>query len=366
MTGVRSEILSRQKHHGLLPASPHDFAVGAGSPISKLEVLSNPRISLYCLDCARRLAMFVEVPAEAKIFGRPFLYQAQFECASHVVTMSFDALHDVAASNDLSERNVVFVHSVGRCGSTLVSKAFDATSAVCSLSEPDVFTQLVAWRGNRRVRDDDLQRLTESSVRVLCKPMAGKVDCHAWAIKLRSRCMEMVDVIAGLFPTSRHLYLTREPLDWLDSVYRAFIDVERVDDEDYKRLVEATFAQVCPLVRRARIEGRPMAVWKSWLLHWISSAKAYSRLVEQGFPILRVDYSQFSTSRETTLRKIFQYCDVPLTCWESVGMQLEKDSQEGSELARARLGPSCKGFPEQFGADAIALLRAELRPLVDR
>lgn len=357
MTAARAPILTRHKEHVLFPASPDDFTCGPESPFEPASILTNPGVSLYCLDLRRRAALFVDTPRQLNSAEFPFLYQTQFAFATHLMSVPFETLSALAVSNDPRDTDLIFVHSVGRCGSTLVSNAFGAVPGVCSLSEPDVFTQLVDWRGTGALDERELANLAETSVRILCKPKQAERTCRRWAIKFRSQCLEIGDVILSAFPAARHVYLTREPLSWLASACGAFVDPALADGEDYKRAVEDMFARMLPLFRKLRSPGRPMPVWQSWLLNWIANTERYRELVDRGFSFLRVDFAEITQAPEATMRKIFTYCDLPLDEWAGVRAQLAKDSQENSVVARSKVDDLGKRLTPEVRMAAITILR---------
>src|SRR3712207_7974264 len=54
------------------------------------------------------------------------------------------------------------IYSTGRCGSTLVSRAFNQADSIISLSEPDVYTQIQARRAVDASRDTETSDLVRS------------------------------------------------------------------------------------------------------------------------------------------------------------------------------------------------------------
>src|SRR5690242_1874545 len=102
------------------------------------------------------------------ISSHPFLYQAQFTHGTHVWSVPFESLPRMTRISRVNEANLIFIHSVGRCGSTLVSRVLGAAPNVCSLSEPDALTQLVHWRGTGALNERELFDLTRWCVLSLC------------------------------------------------------------------------------------------------------------------------------------------------------------------------------------------------------
>src|SRR5436190_10016493 len=114
---------------------PADFRVRDGGAADPRIVLQQPNLSLYCVDFENRQALFAETPPERDLSRAPFLYQAQYEAARRLIQIPFETLHRLAAEVVIDPARLILIYSVGRCGSTLVSHAFNEVEGVESLSE---------------------------------------------------------------------------------------------------------------------------------------------------------------------------------------------------------------------------------------
>ena len=155
----------------------------------------DPDVSPYCFDLVARQLFCVSTP---DIAGATFFYQAQRQCARSVIKVPFDALPEAPPSPTL-------IFSIGRCGSTLLHKAFEA-AGVRTVSEPDYFTQAAL----HRPLDPALQRVIGRATHLL--PYA--------VIKLRAECSNAALLIAGGFRAPRVMFVLRDPVDWAMSVRR--------------------------------------------------------------------------------------------------------------------------------------------------
>jgi len=81
MTARLLDIEAKVRAYPLSVASPADFRTRDAGPVVPEIVVDRPTISLYCLDHAKRQALFTECPERARIHQAPFLYQAQYEAA---------------------------------------------------------------------------------------------------------------------------------------------------------------------------------------------------------------------------------------------------------------------------------------------
>jgi hypothetical protein len=131
------EILEKRKGFLMSVASPDDFGCRAVGQVEASPLVDDPTISLYCFDQTARTALFVQVPEGVDITAGPFLYIEQYQHAQRILSVPYELLHQVAAGIELTAP-LVLIHSTGRTGSTLLSKAFAEMESVTSLSEPDV------------------------------------------------------------------------------------------------------------------------------------------------------------------------------------------------------------------------------------
>ncbi len=102
----------------------------------------------------------------------PFFYSAQFEHAQELFTVDFDTFLELAAQVPEAD-TLIFVHNIGRCGSTLLSKAFSRLDSCTSYSEPDCFTQIAYWRILNDPRDELWRALLPACMKFVFR------DAHA-------------------------------------------------------------------------------------------------------------------------------------------------------------------------------------------
>ncbi len=187
------DILARTTHPTSL-SQPADFTLGPGRPVTLPRVFE-PDVSPYCFDLANRLLLCVSTP---DIAGSTFFYQAQRRHARTVIKVPVDELPDGSTSPTL-------IFSIGRCGSTLLFRAFEA-AGVAIVSEPDFFTQAALAGTEGHFLQDAIGRATQ------LLPYA--------AIKLRLECNAAPLLIAGAFRAPKILFILRDPVDWASSHHR--------------------------------------------------------------------------------------------------------------------------------------------------
>jgi len=201
-------------------ASLADFSLSTGSEVSADIVLKQPNLSLYCLDDARKEAIFVELPPDVDLAMAPFVYQTQYEQAERVIAVPYETFRQLARA--LPEvRHLIVIYITGRSGSTLLSHVFNALDSVHSLAEPDAASQFAYLRSADGQRDAELRDLLDCTVRFLCKPTPFKTP-STHALKLRNEGLRVMDLFQATFPQAKNLFLYRDAVGFVASFYRIF------------------------------------------------------------------------------------------------------------------------------------------------
>jgi len=296
------------------------------------SVLTSPDISLHCLDLERREAIFVRVPSGTDLGAAPFLYLAQYEAAVDLVVVSFDVLHALA---DLAPKpgNLLLVYSVGRCGSTLLSRVLRATPGVQSLSEPDVYTQLVPARTSGVFSDDEVDALIRSCTRVIC---AASNDT-ATALKFRSFAVDLAASFARTFPAAHAVFLYRDAHSWATSSERAFGHLHRGTDDE-RRAGQERFAQLVPLLGHyAARKGRVLTPVEVMACHWAGLMRGAQARIAAGAPMFGLRYRDLVTDPAAALSALYAYAGLTMPADDVLDAILATDSQAGSMVDRALL-----------------------------
>jgi len=284
--------------------APGDFSLALEGTINAEIILSNPRISLYCLDAEHRQALFVETAADVNLANHPFYYQAQYDHAERVLVVSWETLNQLAAQPVPGGESPILIYSVGRCGSTLLSRAFGRLPEVQSLSEPDVFTQIAALRQKDGSRDLELTQLIRSCTQLLNKSTSSQPS--TLALKFRSFSIEIADLFQSAFPQSKALFLYRNAEAWAGSAARAF-------------------------------DASPSTATTSM---WLSVMERYLDLHAHGISMLAVRYETLTSLPVPALEIIFEFCGLPPARVSLAQQAFASDSQAGTSLSRHRLQTS--------------------------
>ena len=196
-------------------SSLDNFTTTPDGSIDAAQIIDNPAVSLYCLDHASQQAIFAELPPEIDLAQAPFYYQAQFDHAQRLIAVPYAEFHQLAEQIPLDLSRLILIHNIGRCGSTLLSSAFNQLDGVISFSEPDVFANFVALRHEDRA---ELIHLLHSSLRFTFRP-AVVGGATRYSLKLRNQCIDLLDLYMETLPAAKHLLLYRSLLGWVSSLY---------------------------------------------------------------------------------------------------------------------------------------------------
>jgi hypothetical protein len=308
--------------------NPSDFRVREGGAVDPRIVLQQPNLTLYCLDFENRQALFVETPPDCELSRAPFLYQAQYDAASRLIQVPFETLHRLAAEVVIDPASLILIYSVGRCGSTLVSRAFNEVEGVDSLSEPDVFTQMLGYWGAGNLEGAEKAELLKSCTLLQCAP-GWSQGATAWALKFRSMVMEMGDLFYSVFPEARLVFLYRNAAPWA----RSFLRLMRVADPTAPMPLTGGggFRRAIPRLASRESVSRLELLASMWL----SVMEKCLEVQRRGIPLFIARYEELNAAPRDVLAAMFAYCGLSAGAVGNLDTVLEQDSQAGSPLARA-------------------------------
>jgi hypothetical protein len=348
MTATLHEILEKRKSHSAALASVDDFRCRRAGTTDAEAVIRNPAITLYCLDERRGRAVFVETPPRVDVTAHPFYYQAQYTHATRLITVSYDTLHALAGAVEAPPADVIVVFSIGRSGSTLVSRVFAAVPDIASLGEPDVYTHICSARDADGSRDAELRTLIHSATRLI-----GRANGRTLVLKPRSVVVDVADLFAQVYPSAKFIFLHRDLEGWARSMIRAF------DTAGCPKFVARMLArQPCVagylmaserayrprperLVRR--LQDIPAA--NTLALMWLGLMERYETLSHRGVAMLAVSYETLLRDKADAVRRIFEYCGVATTHVAEACRAFEDDSQRDTPLEKARLTRRGRALP---------------------
>lgn len=351
------EIKERKRQNPFLPADPNDFEFEVGESVDPQIVVTEPRITLYCLDHANQRALFVETAPGVDLSQAPFFYHAQYENTVNLYGVSYDTLHELAGKITLDGNRLIFVYSVGRAGSTLVGAALNAVDGVAGISEPDVFTQLVQLRDFGGSNKAEISALVNSCMKLQCKPTEQIPYPVAWAVKFRSYSIELGDLLHEHFPDSKNIFLYRDAESWTQSAGRAF--VEDADSVETRTFFQGWFSTLVPSIAKHVSENGPLLSIAVLGVHsWLAVMERYLELHDKGVPFMAFRFDDIKAAREEAVKKIVEYSGLSNVDMEAVYKSLERDSQADSPIAQEILAGRDFKLSDQHRADIAQTLAA--------
>ena len=357
MTANLLVIKARKRQNPLGVADPSDFEFSEGQDIDPQVLVTNPLISLYCLDHTNRRALFVKTPPGIDLSQAPFFYQAQYENTVNLFSVPYETLHELANDLLLADQRLVLVYSVGRAGSTLLGSALNAVDGVVGISEPDVFTQLVTLRDFDGSNEAEISALVESCMKLLCKPTEQIPKPVAWAVKFRSFSIEIGDLLYKHFPNAKNIFLYRQLESWTMSTMRAFVENE--DNLEFRTAIQMWMSTLVPsLARHVRENGSLLSFTSMGALMWLAAMERYMELHKNGVPILAIRYEDLNAAPQEVVEKVIAYCGFSNADMTAVHRVLEQDSQAGSVVSQENLQQRDFKLSDAHRADLAQALQA--------
>ncbi len=331
---------------------PADFRARDEGLADPEIVLRDPNLTLYCLDMENRQAIFTETPPECDLRHAPFLYMAQYEHARRLVCIPYEALHRLAADVVMDSSRLILIYSVGRCGSTLVSRAYGQVTGVESLSEPDVLTQMLfAWRTGGLGGPEEAA-LLRSCTLLQCAPGRAR-GASAWALKFRSEVTQMAPLLHTLFPKARLVFLYRHPEPWARSFLRLMNVGDPAAPVPFGDGPRPYFGSV-----DARFDGQPAASTLELLASmWVTPMQTCLEMQARGITVFVARYEELSAAPQEVLGAMLAHCGLPTVAAGDLDAILERDSQAGSPLSRDSTGKAPVGLSPAHMDELRRLIR---------
>jgi len=335
MGAIKLLIKDRERERLSIIGSLDNFAWEVGNPINAEQIISNHNISLYCLDDARQEAIFVVLPDDIDLSRVPFVYQAQFDHAEYLIAVSYDTFFQLADQIEVDASRLICIHNIGRCGSTLLTQALNKVEQVIALSEPDVFANFITIRHTPR---EQQMRLLQASYRFIFRP-AVIGDATRYVLKLRNQCVDIMELYATVFPQAKHLFMYRNGIDWIASLYRLFVRNGNTDrrltlDEAidwHASYLNLSHDDVAGYFDHTIQSYTPIT---SLTISWMIQMIRYVEIVERGYEFPAIRYEDLIAHQDEMLLAIFALLELPHSAISQAKTAFEHDSQAGTRLAR--------------------------------
>lgn len=328
----RFSVLGGNKSYEMTPSLSTDFNCAPDGSISHNELLSDPRYCLYAVDPDTRLFSFVRTKEVLAPTEHAFLYLPQYHQAESLVVASADEMLELAERVSLDAERVVFLHSTGRCGSTLISRALGLCPGVVSVSEPDVFTRLPELRPRDRLDDEKTAALCEAAVKLTFHALSPSPSTTV-ILKGRSQIMEIADLLHRRMPAAQAVFLYRDAVSWLESFMASLlraIDFTREENANWERSMLPTHPVMDEYVR----PDDPLSPGELWTLDWVSSMEAFLQLQSAGARALPVRFDEIQRDAGRVVGALVGFLKLQPPSKERLLDLLSRDSQEGTPIEK--------------------------------
>ncbi len=335
MDATLHPILGRGKAIELGPAGFGDFELGTGRPVASGIVVEERGWTPYCIDCAARTALFVDVGPDLDLSRAVFVNLTQFDEARRALVVPLAALDALARAIPEPSR-LIFLFNIGRSGTTLASAMLNEVPGVWSLSEPDVYLDLMMQRAH--LDPAEVRGLIAAFTRLLFRPLAGR-PCHTLAVKFRSGNITQADLYHDAFPQAACVFLYRDGVSWARSnhYFDRSIGLPSVYDRDLCRFVWWIMTAGAPMeMLEPPIDpGRETVCAEEVVAPvWAFSVEEYLRQFARGVPLLALRYNELNADPSASVARLLRFCGLPASALADALRAFERDSQAGLSIAR--------------------------------
>ena len=295
-------------------------------------IILNDNISLYSVN--KKEAIFVDC-GNIDVFDSihdAFVYNTQFRHAANLITVPIESLHQIAQEISIPKIPIIHLANHGRCGSTLITKMFEAMPNSLSMSEPNAYTDLAEISRKGRLARSDLVKLCYSISLCILKHASTRKS-EVVFLKGQNIVAYVTDIMAEALPSIKQVFMYRDPLPTLRSWEKLYIGNKWLPptvglvklwagighNELLKRYPAYPFHYISDLELASKFS-----------LFWIVGIATFNELVSQGYKIRSLKYEDLLEDPETTIKALFHYAGLPDDRLPDVREVMNKDSQKGT------------------------------------
>lgn len=375
-------------HRPLGFADIQDFSYKRGKQIDFAHLLKTRPFSVepYCVDDERRQIIFVEMPMafDSAMVG-PFYFCTQRDFAKRLYAVPYEEFHSVCENlGEIDMTRLILLYNTSRCGSTLVSKAFDSLAGVQSISEPDMFTSLTHMAAEAQGDPDklkDISRIARSTARLLLHLRGNRYpDRPILCLKFRFQVINICDILKEALPDANSMFLYRNAIDVIDSMGSAFINgglyraIRAIGlDVAYVYHFSALPTQLWKLIPLFGDKTLPQKEYKClgavspFTLGWMSVMEKALEAQRNGWITTFFRYEDLIQHKSKLLTKVLDHAGFePSSDMDRTDETFGEDVQDGSVVQSARKQSNNRAFVYLKSFDVSNITRViSLRPEVN-
>jgi len=264
---------------------------------------------------------------------------AQWEHCDKLIFVPRNVFHNMAEELGNLETKLVFMFSVGRCGSTLLTQMFEETGECVSISEPDVDQFISASFRNTgnmsRVRQD-----TRDAFRWVCRPYSY-IKPRLYFIKVLPPCGVCAPLLKDVFPKSKFLFMYRDPINVAKSIHKMCMQLLTARlmyavgrySEKISELVVSGMGFSTEDFKCKQVDHYTVGIQVFCVL-----TKLYLNLLDEGkIDIAAVRYEDIMSDPSYAMRQVLNFVELAESTLSGALRGLDKDSQRNSMVSRKSL-----------------------------
>ena len=297
------------------------------------NIILSDNISLYSVNEVE--AVFVDCGV-VDVFDSAhdaFVYNTQFRMATKIIILPVESFHRIAKDIPLPNIPMIHLANHGRCGSTLMSKLFEAMPNSLSISEANSFTDLAGLSRKGHLGFDTLQKLCYSTILCTIKH-ANARNSELVFFKCQNIAVYVTDIMIDVVPCIKHIYMYRQPLPFVRSYEKLFAGsgIDMVTDVKLLKYW-------CGMGHNKILKGSPiyspcflteLNKFTRLGMFWVTAAAAFNNLVANGYLIKSLKYEDLLENPKSVLLAIFNYAGIPVSNLPDIENVMSKDSQAGN------------------------------------
>ena len=324
----------RLKAHEMNYSTSADFALGPEQIVPSSIIFDEPGWSPYCLDHETGELILLWLPAATDLAKSPFYFVAQYRHAERVLKLPLAEIEALVSA--LPDPPVAIIYSMGRCGTTLASRALDESPHAWSLSEPEVFNhRSLILPPNSPISGGALVR---AMIRLIFAQRA-KREATTLALKLRSQSLFHMQHFIDGRPDARAIFMYRDAIGWAQSVFQFLGEFDwefSVPAENRLRRWDF-FSGGGPLTELARytdLTTPETSLAAMIAAGWMHHLDTYLTRLHGGAQFLALRYNDLNANREAEIARMFRHAGVGNAGLENLSSILDEDSQKGTSIGR--------------------------------
>lgn len=292
----------------------------------------NDSISLYSIN--EKEAIFVDCGKidDFDSIHDPFVYNTQFRHAVNLITVPIESLHKIAKEMSLPKIPIIHLANHGRCGSTLITKIFEAVPNSLSISEPNAYTDLAELSRKGRLARFELVKLCYSISLCIFKHASTRKSEIVF-LKGQSVVTYITDIIAEALPSIRQVYMYQDPLPIIRSWEKIYI-ANKWSPPTVRLIKRWAGIGHNELLKRYPVYPShyisDLELVSKLSLFWINGVAAFNELLCRGYAVKSLKYEDLLDDPET--KALFRYIGLPDNRLPDVRKVMNKDSQEGTQF----------------------------------